>query len=61
MFNPFIVDSFFTNYGKIRLFSQAVKDFYLDNPIASDSITRAECALFLKQDTNSTNFLNEKI
>lgn len=59
-FNPFIINSFFTNYGKIRLFSQSVKDFYLDNPIASDSITRAECALFLKQDTNSSNFLNEK-
>jgi hypothetical protein len=60
MFNPFSVKNFFTNQGKLILFSQPVKDFYMENPIASASITMAECSLFMKQDTNKTNFFNEK-
>jgi hypothetical protein len=51
-FNPFIIDSFFTNYGKIRLFSQSVKDFYLDDSMALTSITIADCSLYISKETN---------
>ena len=51
-FNPFAVKGFFSNCGKLILFSQPVKDFYLQEPIANSSTIRAESALFLNAETN---------
>jgi len=59
-FNPFSMTHFFNDSGKLMLFSQSIKNFYIEDQISSASITRAECALFLKQDTNKSNFLVEK-
>ena len=60
IFNPFSINTFFSNQGKLLIFSQSVKNFYMEDQLTSASITIAECALFLKQDTNKTNFFNEK-
>ncbi len=59
-FNPFNINYFFNNQGQLYIFSQSVKDFYIEGQLTSTSITIAECALFLKQDTNKTNFFIEK-
>ena len=59
MFNPFYIKTFFKNQGKLLIFTQPVKDFYIEDQLTSDSITIAECALFLQQDTNKTNFVIE--
>ena len=61
IFNPFSINTFFSNQGKLLIFSQSVKNFYMEDQLTSASITIAECALFLKQDTNKTNFFIEKI
>jgi predicted GIY-YIG superfamily endonuclease len=58
--NPFYNKTFFKNQGKLLIFTQPIKDFYIEDQLTSDSITIAECALFLQQDTNKTNFFNEK-
>ena len=60
-FNPFSIKNFFINQGKLNTFSQPIKNFYIDNTLASASVTIAECSLFLKQDTNRTNYFNENI
>ena len=60
-FNPFFIKNFFINQGKLSTFSQPIKNFYIDNTLAYASITIAECSLFLKQDTNRTNYFNENI
>lgn len=51
-FNPFIVKGFFSSCGKLILFSQPIKDFYLQEPIANSSTIMAESALFLNAETN---------
>ena len=51
-FNPFIINHFFSNYGTLMLFTQPVKNFYIEAPIASSSITRAECSMFLSKTNN---------
>ena len=53
------IKTFFKNQGKLLIFTQPVKDFYIEDQLTSDSITIAECALFLQQDTNKTNFVIE--
>jgi hypothetical protein len=59
-FNPFKVTSFFNNRGNLFVFSQSVKNFYIEDELTSTSSTIAECALFLKQESNKTNFFIEK-
>jgi hypothetical protein len=59
-FNPFQVTSFFSNQGNLFVFSQSVKNFYIEDQLTSASSTIAECALFLKQESNKTNFFIEK-
>ena len=61
IFNPFSINTFFSNQGKLLIFSQSVKNFYMEDQLTSASITIAECALFLKQDTNKTNFFIENL
>ena len=53
-YNPyqFTGFTFNVNYAKFRLFSQPVKNFYQQEPIAINSHVRAECALFLGEDSN---------
>jgi hypothetical protein len=59
-FNPFQITSFFNNQGKLYIFSQSIKNFYMEDQLTSASSTIAECALFLKQESNKTNFFIEK-
>ena len=59
-FNPFQITSFFNNQGKLYIFSQSIKNFYIEDQLTSASSTIAECALFLKQESNKTNFFIEK-
>ncbi len=52
VFNPFTYKAFTTIYAKHLLIAQPVHNFYRQEPIASNSQTRAECSLFLGQETN---------
>lgn len=51
-FNPFGFKVFVSSYAKLVLFSQPVQNFYLQEAIAGHSQTRAECSLFLGQESN---------
>ena len=52
-FNDF---NFNVSFAKYMLFTQPVKNFYQQEPIAINSNVMAECALFLGE---SSNFIQE--
>jgi hypothetical protein len=55
-FNPFKVTFDFTYIVPLALFTQPIRNFYLEDQVASTSVTMADCALYINQ---QTNFVNE--
>lgn len=57
-YNPYQFNDFNFNvsFAKYMLFTQPVKNFYQQEPIAINSNVMAECALFLGE---SSNFIQE--
>jgi len=51
-YNPFKFASDSVSNVQFTRFTQPVRDFYLQDYVASSSITRADCALYLNQQTN---------
>ena len=51
-FNPFYFDIFKAKHGKLNILYQPVLNFYLQEPIAQNSLTRAECSRFLFKENN---------
>ena len=60
-FNPFFINSFFENSGKLILFVQPINDFYRQEQIAAQSSIIAECSMFLKPEINKNNFFIENL
>lgn len=55
-FNPFKVTFDFAYSVPLALFTQSIRNFYLEDQVASTSVTMADCALYMNQ---QTNFVNE--
>jgi hypothetical protein len=57
VYNPFKFEFDFVSNVQFTMFTQPVRDFYLQDYVASSSITRADCALYINQQTNFTKEL----
>jgi len=55
MFNPFTVSFDFSFSVPLALFAQPIRNFYLEDQVASTSVTMADCALYMNQQTNFPN------